>query len=269
MNYPEILTTTKNVAREAGSILMDYYGKIHNIKHKGPGDVVTEADMASEEHITNRLKSEFPGYTILGEEFGILKTELESDCCWVIDPLDGTANYAMHFPIFAVSIGLLHKGDPVIGVVYDPNTNRMFCAAKGHGATIDSNPISVNLNAKITPDGLFGFASRMLHSNHRFIGNFLKGRNLGSAALQVCAVASGFFDGTIDLGTKLWDIAAGAVILTEAGGKITSPFGTPIFPLPKGSSAYNSDPVAFLATNGVLHDECVERFRKGEENQPA
>ena len=262
MNYPETLKITENIAREAGSILMTHYGKIHNIKYKSPGDVVTEADVASEEYITKRLKSEFPSYTVLGEEFGLSETELESDCCWAIDPLDGTANYAMHFPIFAVSIGLLRKGDPVVGVVYDPNNNRMFCAAKGHGATMDGKPISVNLNAKISPDGLFGFASRMLHTNHHFISYFLKGRSLGSAALQICAVASGFFDGTTDLGTKLWDIAGGAVILAEAGGKISSPQGTPIFPLPKDSSAYNSGAVAFLATNGVLHDECVATFQE-------
>ena len=264
MNYLEILKTTENIAREAGGILMDYYGKVHNIKYKRPGDVVTEADVASEEYITRRLKSEFPCYAVLGEEFGLSKTELELGCCWAIDPLDGTANYAMHFPIFAVSIGLLRDGDPVVGVVYDPNNDRIFCAAKGHGTTMDGNPIAVNPNAKISSDGLFGFASRMLHTNHHFISNFLKGRSLGSAALQLCAVASGFFDGTTDLGTKLWDIAAGAVILAEAGGRISSPQGTPIFPLPKDSSAYNSDSVPFLATNGVLHNECIEHFRKEE-----
>ena len=168
----------------------------------------------------------------------------------------------MHFPIFAVSIGLLCNGNPVVGVVYDPNNNRMFCAAKGHGATMDGKPISVNSNAKISSDGLFGFASRMLHTNHHFIGNFLKGRSLGSAALQICAVASGFFDGTTDLGTKLWDIAAGAIILAEAGGKISSPHGASIFPLAKDSLAYDSHAVDFLATNGALHDECVARFRE-------
>ena len=262
MNYTEILKITKDIAREAGSILMDHYGKIHDIKYKSPGDVVTEADVASEEYITERLKSEFPRYTVLGEEFGLSKTELDLDCCWAIDPLDGTANYAMHFPIFAVSIGLLCNGNPVVGVVYDPNNNRMFCAAKGHGATMDGKPISVNSNAKISSDGLFGFASRMLHTNHHFIGNFLKGRSLGSAALQICAVASGFFDGTTDLGTKLWDIAAGAIILAEAGGKISSPHGASIFPLAKDSLAYDSHAVDFLATNGALHDECVARFRE-------
>ena len=131
MNYPETLKITENIAREAGNILMTHYGKTHNIKYKSPGDVVTEADVASEEYITKRLKSEFPSDTVLGEEFGLSETELESDFCWAIDPLDGTANYAMHFPIFAVSIGLSYvKVIQLLGSCMTPTTTGCFVLLK-------------------------------------------------------------------------------------------------------------------------------------------
>ena len=124
----EILKSVEGIAREAGDILMDYYGEIQHIDYKGVGDIVTEADKTSEKLITERLESRFPDYAILGEEFGM--SAVQSDNCWVTDPLDGTANYAARCPIFAVAIGLLHNGDPVLGVVFDPNADRMFSAVK-------------------------------------------------------------------------------------------------------------------------------------------
>ena len=260
----EILKPVEEIAREAGDILMDYYGEIRQIDYKGIGDIVTEADKTSEKLITERLESRFPDYAILGEEFGM--SAVQSDRCWVTDPLDGTANYAARCPIFAVAIGLLHNGVPVLGVVFDPNTGRLFSAVKGGGATLNGGAIRVNDREKLDPIGLFGFGSPVLEILHPFIQKCGKGRSLGSAALHICSVATGYFDGSLDFYTKLWDIAAAAVILQEAGGSMTHPSGAPLFPLLSDASAYQGHNVPFLATNGRIHDECVNALEEDKEN---
>lgn len=260
----EILKPVEGIAREAGDILMDYYGEIRQIDYKGIGDIVTEADKAAEKLITERLESRFPDYAILGEEFGM--SAVQSDNCWVTDPLDGTANYAARCPIFAVAIGLLHNGVPVLGVVFDPNTDRMFSAVKGGGATLNGGAIRVNDREKLDPIGLFGFGSPVLEILHPFIQRCGKARSLGSAALHICSVATGYFDGSLDFYTKLWDIAAAAVILQEAGGSMTHPSGAPLFPLSSDSSAYQGHNVPFLATNGEIHEECANALEEDKEN---
>ena len=151
----EMMRTVEKIAREAGSILMDYYGEIHQVEYKDIGDIVTEADKASEQFIQACLESQFPNDATLGEEFGL--SDIQSDNCWVTDPLDGTVNYAAGLPIFSVSIGLLYKGTPILGVVFDPNTDRMFSAIQGHAATLDGTSIHVNDRDKLDPIGLFGF----------------------------------------------------------------------------------------------------------------
>lgn len=260
----EVLKSVEEIAREAGAILMDYYGEIHHIDYKGIGDIVTEADKTSEKLITERLESRFPDDAILGEEFGM--SAVQSDSCWVTDPLDGTANYAARCPIFAVAIGLLHNGYPVLGVVFDPYTDRMFSAVKDGGATLNGVPIHVNDREKLDPIGLFGFGSPVLEILHPFIPKCGKGRSLGSAALHVCSVATGYFDGSFDLYTKLWDIAAAAVILQEAGGRMTQPSGELLFPLPSDSAAYQGHDVPFLATNGKIHQECLNTLGENQHN---
>ena len=273
MNEPAVrLKFVEEIAREAGSILMDYYGKIRDIRYKGIGDIVTEADKASETLITNRLQSQFPGDAVLGEEFGLSDAQSDSTAppvhgggqgggllshCWVPDPLDGATNYAASFPIFAVAIALLHKGNPILGVVFDPNTNRMFSATKDGGATLNGNPLHVNVREQLDAIGLFGLSSGIIESLHPFMQKSAKGRSLGSAALHICSVATGYFDGSLDVSTKLWDIAAPTVILEEAGGVLTRPSGEPLFPLPSDSPAYRGGTVPFLATNGKVHQECL------------
>ena len=259
----ETIKSVEGIAREAGDILMDYYGKIHHIDYKGIGDIVTEADKASEKFITEQLESRFPGHAILGEEFGM--SAVQSDNCWVTDPLDGTANYAARCPIFAVAIGLLHNGTPVLGLVFDPTTDRMFSAVKDGGATLNGIPIHVNDREKLDPIGLFGFGSPVLEMLHPFIQKCGKGRSLGSAALHICSVATGYFDGSLDFYTKLWDIAAAAVILQEAGGRMTHPSGVPLFPLSSESSAYQGHDVPFLATNNRIHEECLTTLAEHRE----
>jgi len=252
----EILSFAEKLACQAGQILMGHYGQIHQIEHKSPGDIVTEADKSSEQFVTETIQASYPNHAILGEEYGLSKGK--SDYCWAIDPLDGTANYAKHFPVFAVSISLLESGNPVLGVIHDPISNRTFSAASGYSARLNGKLIQVNTNVKITPDGLFGFSSRTMKARLPFMQCISKGRNLGSAALHLCSVAAGYMDGSLDFGTKLWDVAAGAVILKEAGGKITHPSGKLIFPLHPEDSAYDGDVVSFLSTNGQIHRECID-----------
>lgn len=259
MDLLELLPHVERIAHDAGDILMKYYGKPHRVEQKGPGDVVTEADKESEEYVRAALEQLCPGHAILGEEFGLEAGS--SEYCWAIDPLDGTANYAKHVPIFAVSIGLLRQGEPVLGVIFDPNTNSTYSAVTGHGATCNSQAIKVNDHPAISPEGHFGVSSRMVMWREAFLESFRQPRCLGSAALQMCYIAAGYFDGTIDCLTKLWDVAAGTVIVREAGGRVTTPTGEPAFPLPNDSDAYRGGAVAFVATNGRLHEECTERYR--------
>ena len=260
MNEPTgLLRTVEEIAREAGSVLMEHFGKIRQITYKGIGDIVTEADKASEKLITERLLSKFPDDAVFGEEYGM--SSAKSDNCWVTDPLDGTTNYAASFPIFAVVIALLQKGMPMLGVVFDPNTNRMYSAAKDNGATLNGVPLHVNNREKFDAIGLFGYSSEVIASLNRFVRKPLKGRSLGSAALHICSVAAGDFDGSFDSNTKLWDIAAPTVILEEAGGVMTHPSGELCFPLPPDASAYHGESMPFLATNGKIHEECVRALR--------
>ena len=260
MNDPTmLLKTAEEIAREAGGVLMGYFGKVRQITYKGIGDIVTEADKASEKLITERLHSEFPDHAVYGEEFGM--SAVKSDNCWVTDPLDGTTNYAASFPIFAIAIALLHKGIPMLGVVFDPNTNRMFSAAKDCGATLNGVPLHVNNRETFDAIGVFGFSAEVITSLNRFVQKPVKGRSLGSAALHICSVAAGYFDGSFDSNTRLWDIAAPAVILEEAGGVMTHPSGESCFPLPPDAPAYRGERMPFLATNGKIHEECVEALR--------
>ena len=254
-----LLRTVEEIAREAGSVLMEYFGKIRHITYKGIGDIVTEADKASELLITERLQSEFPDHAVFGEEFGM--SSAKSDNCWVTDPLDGTTNYAASFPIFAVVIALLQNGVPMLGVVFDPNANRMYSAAKDNGATLNGVPLHVNSREKFDAIGVFGYSSDVIASLNRFVQKPFKGRSLGSAAIHICSVAAGYFDGSFDSNTKLWDIAAPTVILEEAGGVMTHPSGELCFPLSPDAPAYRGERMPFLATNGKIHDECVRALR--------
>lgn len=255
----KIMEYSQKIAREAGKILMEYYGKIDKLEYKGVGDVVTKADKESEKFIKERIKSEFPEHSILAEETGM--TELDSDYCWAVDPLDGTANYAGRLPIFSVSIALLFRGEPIVGVVFDPNTNRMFCATKDGRATLNDQEIHVNEREAISDITLFGLSTDIINSAAEqvpLLQSIGKGRSLGSAALHLCSVAAGYFDACADIKCKLWDVAAGSLIVEEAGGKFTGFQGKPIFPLSSDSSAYKGDDVPFVASNEQVHEQVLK-----------
>jgi myo-inositol-1(or 4)-monophosphatase len=265
MQNSNFLIVAQNIAKEAGNLLLEYYGNIDSFEYKGVGDVVTKADKESEILINNWLKAEFPEFSILGEEYGLL--DLQSDYCWAADPLDGTSNYAAGLPIFSVSIALLYKGSPIIGVVYDPNQNLMYWGAKGEGAYLNGNRIQVNNHAQIESISLFGASTDIIESLPNYLSKVGKVRSLGSAAIHLSTVAAGYFDGCIDVNTKLWDVAAGALILQEAGGTFTDYLGNPIFPLEKSSPAYHGQRIPFLATNGKIHQQALRLIATGMENK--
>jgi len=252
----ELLSVTEGIAKEAGELLLLYCDKIDELEYKGVGNIVTKADKESELLIKKRLEVECPGYSILGEEFGL--SDLESEYCWAIDPLDGTSNYAGRLPIFAVSIALLYKGNPILGVVFDPNCDRTFCATKGGGAYLNGSKIGVNDRASLAAISLCGVSTDIINLIPGYLKHIGKVRSLGSAAIHLCTVAAGYFDACIDINTRLWDVAAGSLILQEAGGTFTDQSGQPIFPLEPSSPAYHGSAIPFLASNGKVHQQTLK-----------
>ena len=246
-----ILEIATEAALAAGAILQGYLGKLDAIAEKGrPGDLVTEADKASEAVILDVLRRHFPNHSILAEESGQLGNP-ESEYLWAIDPLDGTTNYAHQYPFFAASIGLLIAGVPQVGVIFDPFHNELFRAAIGLGATRNRHPIQVSQTAQLSKSLLVsGFAydrrettdnnyAEFCHLTHLTQGV----RRSGSAALDLAHVACGRLDGYWERGLAPWDIAAGIVLLEEAGGKVTAYDGSPL----------NIESGRILATNGHIH----------------
>ena len=201
-------------ARAAGRLLQEGFGASHHVSHKGPADLVTEMDRRAEEMIAGILKQAFPAYGLIGEETGDQSTR--SDSVWLVDPLDGTTNYARNYPFFAVSIGLQREGRTVLGVVYNPTLDELFVAQRGQGATLNGRPIRVSTAASLN-EGLLasGFPYDAWVSekdNGRQWCSFLKValslRSDGSAALDLCHVAMGRLDGYWELDLEPWDMAA-------------------------------------------------------------
>ena len=245
------LEIATEAALAAGAVLQGYLGKLDAVVEKGrPGDLVTEADKASEAVILEILRRHFPSHAILAEESGKLGNT-ESEFLWAIDPLDGTTNYAHQYPFFATSIGLLIAGVPQIGVIFDPFHNELFRAAIGLGATRNRCKIEVSETAQLSKSLLVtGFAydrrettdnnyAEFCHLTHLTQGV----RRSGSAALDLAHVACGRLDGYWERGIAPWDIAAGVVLLSEAGGKVTAYDGSPL----------SIESGRILATNGHIH----------------
>ncbi|XHX80155.1 MAG: inositol monophosphatase family protein [Stenomitos frigidus ULC029] len=235
----------------AGAILQDYWGNLEAIEEKGrPGDLVTEADKAAEAAILQLLQRHVPDHKILAEESGSLGNQ-ESAYLWAIDPLDGTTNYAHQYPASAVSVGLIINGIPQVGAIFDPFREELFRAAKGLGATRNRRPIHVSDTAALEKSLLvtgFAYDRRQTTDNNYaefcHLTHLTQGvRRSGSAALDLAYVACGRLDGYWERGLSPWDIAAGIVLVEEAGGTVT---------------AYDRSPLSIssgriLATNGLLH----------------
>jgi myo-inositol-1(or 4)-monophosphatase len=249
-NFLEIAT---EAALAAGAVLQSFCGKLEEIQEKGrSGDLVTEADKASEAVILEILGRHVPDHGILAEESGKLG-DAASKYLWAIDPLDGTTNYAHQYPFWAVSIGLLIEGIPQIGVIFDPFHNELFRAGKGLGATRNRRPIEVSqiseLNKSLLVTG-FAYDRRETTDNNYaefcHLTHLTQGvRRSGSASLDLAHVACGRVDGYWERGLAPWDVAAGVLIVSEAGGQVTA----------YDSSALEINSGRVLATNGRIHAE--------------
>ena len=236
--------------KEASKIQLEYMKKTLDIQTKScEFDLVTQADKLCEAKIMDVISNAFPEHSFLGEETG--ENTKESDFLWIIDPIDGTVNYAHRFPNFCSSIALYQNGIPLIGIVNNPCTNECFSAIKNNGAFLNNEQIFVSkidcLSKALLATGFPALKGNLLQQNldnfKNFLGKCQAIRRPGSAALDLCYVAAGRIDGFWELGLSPWDTAAGALIVTEAGGKITNIDNTVFDPYIKG----------LIASNGMLH----------------
>ncbi len=242
------LEVALSAARRAGEVLSAGFGAEHAITYKGEVDLVTEIDEEAERRIREELLGTFPTYGMLAEEGGELAGE--EDARWIVDPLDGTTNYAHGLPIFCVSVALERAGEVVLGVVHDPMHEESFVAAQGGGSTLNGQPIRVsdtdNLIRALIATGFPYDRAEMPEALELFgrLAATTRGmRRLGSAALDLCYVASGRLDGYYERGIWPWDLAAGSVIVEEAGGKLTNYRG----------DVLDLDGREIVASNGRLH----------------
>ncbi len=252
--------TALKAAKEAGKIILSYYSKNVNAIGKGTTyNLVTEADIASENKIISIIKDKFPGHSIMTEESG--EEIHKSDYCWVIDPLDGTNNFYHKFPMFCVSIALYKKGKPLIGVVFDPLKKELFYAEKNKGAFLNNKKIKVSGANKLSKSLLaLGFyyergslMRKSLDQMKRFFYEDVHGiRRAGSAALDLCYTACGRFDGYWELYLNPWDYAAGSLIVMEAGGRITNTHG----------QKYSLMMKTIVASNGKIHKDMIRVLKK-------
>jgi myo-inositol-1(or 4)-monophosphatase len=226
----DYLKTCERAARAGGQVLLDWIGRFQ-AREKAPADLVTEADLASQEEIRRILLSTFPDHAFLGEE-GNPAGPADAEYRWLVDPLDGTTNYVHQIPHYCVSIALEHKGKLVCGAVFDPVSHECFTAEAGRGANLNGRRIAASQTASIG-DAVVVVSfpprvkpkSRELAEFERVIAACQAIRRTGSAALNLCYVAAGRFDAYWGGHTQAWDVAAGALILQEAGGIITNPDG--------------------------------------------
>ncbi|MGE5647313.1 MAG: inositol monophosphatase family protein [Acidobacteriota bacterium] len=254
---PSFLDTGVEIAREAGALLANYFEKRIAYELKGEYDLVTEADRASERLVVDRLRSRFPNHSIVAEEGG--GHEGSSEYRWYVDPLDGTTNFAHGFPMFNVTLGLERAGEMIAGCVFDPVHDEMFTAELGGGAYLNNRRIRVSKAARIEDSlAATGFPSRKRHQNvnvHFYyqMAMWSHGvRRAGSAALDLAYVASGRLDLFWEFGLKPWDMAAGILLVAEAGGKVSDMKGGPV----QIGGAH------LLADNGLVHDEVLTLFRE-------
>ncbi len=262
MDPQEILVTAEEVARDAGTLIRQHFGKRHEITHKGKVNLVTEADHAAEERVVSRLRQVFPTHNILAEEQGGAALDHPGPL-WVIDPLDGTNNFAHNFPHVGLSLALLVDGEPLIGVIYDPLRDECFSARRGNGATRNDEPIHVTTTDQLIHALLAtGFPYdrwSAADNNAAHLAHFLRRsqgiRRAGAAVLDLAYVACGRLDGFWELRLHPWDVAAGILIVEEAGGQVTD--------LDGGPSRLEEGNV--VASNGQIHAAMLRVLREGEE----
>ena len=258
-----MLQVAIEAAKEAGKFLKYSVGRVKNIEVKQGEErnLVSEIDKGSEAKIISIIKRHYPNHAILAEESGASDTS--SDYKWVIDPLDGTTNFLHGLPIFNVTIGVEYKGEIVAGVVYDPNLDEMFTAEKGSGAYLNGKRLKVTTSTALIDSLLVtGFPYNIAQNPDNAIGHFVnflveaRGlRRLGSAAIDLSYVAAGRFDGFWEVNLNPWDMAAGILLVREAGGRVTDFAG-------QESTIYKKQ---VLASNGAIHEAMLRVLSKGFE----
>jgi myo-inositol-1(or 4)-monophosphatase len=250
------LETAVEIAREAGALLADYLERRVPFELKGAFDLVTAADRASEKLVVERLRAHFPAHGIVAEEGG--GRESSSEYCWYVDPLDGTINFAHSFPIFNVTLGLARNGEMIAGVVYDPIRKELFTAERGGGACLNGQRIRVSTVQRLEDSlACTGFPSRgrsqsvNIHFYHQLAMATHGVRRTGSAALDLAYVACGRLDLFWEFHLSPWDMAAGTLLVREAGGRVSDMNG--------GAHSITTS-AHLMADNGALHDQAVEIF---------
>ena len=248
----QFLDVAIEAAQQAGSYLLENQGKLlrEHIDEKNANDFVTYVDKGAEKIIIDHILARFPAHSILAEESG--KSQQNSDFQWIIDPLDGTTNYIRNIPIYAVSIALQHHSELIAGVIFNPAEDELFCAAKDGGATLNKQQIRISETQDFSKAFL---ATGFPHHAKRYLPPFTRSfheifyasagvRRLGAAALDMCYTACGRFDGYWELGLHAWDIAAGSIIVREAGGIVTDFWGNNAF----------LDSGFLIAGNSTIHE---------------
>jgi len=254
------LQDIQTMARGAGAILLSGYGLPHNITHKGRIDLVTEYDKRSEAYLLGEVRARFPGHAIHAEESG--RQSGHADHNWIIDPLDGTTNYAHGMPIFCVSIAYAYQDELTLGVIYDPLRDEMFCAERGKGATLNGEPIQVSGTTELLQSLLvtgFAYDDWVIRTNLEHFSHFSKlcqaVRRLGSAALDFCYIACGRMDGYWEMALQPWDSAAGGLIAREAGAIVTAI---------DGDANFFKPPYGVLAATPGLHAQMLRELQRGQ-----
>ncbi|NMB61658.1 MAG: inositol monophosphatase [Chloroflexi bacterium] len=252
------------LTEHAGQLLMQGYLKEHQIRHKGRIDLVTEMDKRSEDYLLGEIRAAFPQHSIITEESGYLAGQ--SEHCWFIDPLDGTSNYAHGVPIFSVTMAYAFQGQVILGVTYDPTRQHCFCAERGQGSYLNNTRVHVSDKTDLLDAMLvtgFPYETDGLHGNNldhftTFLQRSQAIRRLGSAAIDIAYVAAGWVDGYWEIGIHPWDIAAGTLLVEEAGGMVTDL---------QGNRDYFKPPYAMIAANPALHEKMSAAITSDDETR--
>jgi len=254
---PVFLATAIEAVIRAGDVQMAHFGREMRVDKKGAIDLVTEIDLQVEREFRAMIADRFPSHVVLGEEFSpeADRTRI-AEFCWVLDPVDGTTNFAHGLPIFCSSLALEINGDAAVGAIYDPTRRELFTAQRGAGAWLNGAPIRVSSSATLLDSLLVTGFHYSIHKDPEelmglfaaFITRARAVRRLGSAALDLCYVAAGRFDGFWEQKLQPWDVAAGALLVQEAGGRVTTSDGKP----------FHSSAGSILATNGAIHLDMLD-----------
>lgn len=252
------LTFLIELSKEAGAILLERFGKKHQIQYKGPIDLITEVDKLSEKLIVDRILSNYPDHSVIAEEGGL--TEGKKEHNWYIDPVDGTSNYAKGMPMFCVSIAYAYQRKMLLAAVYDPMRDECFTAERGQGSFLNGERIHVGHTQDLVKSMLVtGFPYDMKQKNNNLdhfvhLSQIIHSiRRLGSAVLDQVYVAAGRLDGYWEMGTNAWDIAAGTLIIEEAGGVVTRV---------NGDADYMKPPFDIVAANPALHAKLLAELNR-------